>query len=126
MQAITCRSSGTSHCTPIAARRTCCLGLAGGGLGRVGDEIREHDAARRELGPRGQPRSCWKVQWPAARRPMLVVGHQSVLGQVLGQLLRIEGGQCPVPKDAVWWLRTRERDGEVQVQLAAVQPPDFV
>ncbi len=65
------------------------------------------------------------AQWPVSRHPVLVVGHQPALGNVLGQLLRIEGGQCPIRKGAVWWLRSRERDGELQVVVVAVQPPDF-
>jgi phosphohistidine phosphatase len=31
-----------------------------------------------------------------------------------------------VRKGAVWWLRHRERDGELGVSLHAVQSPDFL
>lgn len=81
---------------------------------------------RPELGP-GEPAASLLelVQWPQARHAMLVVGHQPMLGEVLAQLLRIEGGHCPIRKGAAWWLRTREREGELQVLLVAVQPPDF-
>ena len=61
------------------------------------------------------------AQWPSARHVVLVVGHQPVLGDTIGRLLRIEGGTSPVRKGAVWWLRTRERDGQTQTVLWAVQ-----
>ncbi|MFL5410116.1 MAG: SixA phosphatase family protein, partial [Myxococcales bacterium] len=33
------------------------------------------------------------AEWPSAIRPVMIVGHQPVLGQVIAQLLRIEGGE---------------------------------
>ena len=81
---------------------------------------------RPDLGPDAAASQLLEaVQWPHARHATLVVGHQPMLGDVLGQLLRIEGGHCPIRKGAAWWLRTREREGELQVVLVAVQPPDF-
>jgi phosphohistidine phosphatase len=61
------------------------------------------------------------AQWPSAKQAVLIVGHQPVLGETIAQLLRIEGGSCAVRKGAVWWLRTRERDGLEQTVLWAVQ-----
>ena len=65
------------------------------------------------------------AQWPNARQPVMIVGHQPALGQAIAQLLRIEGGNCAIRKGAVWWLRTRERDGQEQAVLWAVQNPDL-
>ncbi|MGZ5179602.1 MAG: phosphohistidine phosphatase SixA [Ramlibacter sp.] len=80
---------------------------------------------REELAPgAGVPQVLEAAQWPHARHPVLVVGHQPTLGQVLATLLRIEGGECAVRKGAVWWLRTRERAGELESVVIAVQPPD--
>jgi phosphohistidine phosphatase len=66
------------------------------------------------------------AQWPDARQPVLIVGHQPVLGQTLAQLLGMQGGGCPVRKAGVWWLRTRERDGQQQTVVWAVQSAETV
>ena len=62
--------------------------------------------------------------WPSATQPVLVVGHQPVLGQVVAHLLRMEGGECAVRKAGVWWLRRREIEGEEQIVVWAVQSPE--
>jgi phosphohistidine phosphatase len=49
------------------------------------------------------------VQWPAAKSPILVVGHQPNLGQTIAQLLGLQESECPVKKGALWWLRSRDR-----------------
>jgi phosphohistidine phosphatase len=64
------------------------------------------------------------VRWPRARRPVLVVGHQPTLGETVARLLLLQAGECPVRKGAVWWLRTRERDGDHQAVVIAVHSPD--
>lgn len=65
------------------------------------------------------------AQWPAARQPVLLVGHQPALGETLAHLLGIAGGSCPVRKGAAWWLRTRERAGDSQTVVIAVHSPDL-
>ncbi len=64
--------------------------------------------------------------WPTAQRPVLVVGHQPVLGQVLAQVLHMDDASCAVRKGAVWWVRCREREGRPQSVVYAVQTPDLV
>jgi phosphohistidine phosphatase len=70
------------------------------------------------------------VRWPRARDPVLVVGHQPTLGQVVAQLMTgqesLLGEPWSIKKGAVWWLKGRERDGAWQVTLHAVQSPDFL
>lgn len=66
------------------------------------------------------------AQWPAAKQPVLLVGHQPVLGATVARLLGIEAGNCPVRKGGVWWLRTRERDGLEQTVVWAVQSPESI
>lgn len=66
------------------------------------------------------------VRWPDAREPVLVVGHQPVLGMAVAYLLSGQPQVWPVRKAGVWWLRVRQRDGEPQVVLHAVMTPDLV
>ncbi|VWX63630.1 Phosphohistidine phosphatase SixA [Burkholderiales bacterium 8X] len=66
------------------------------------------------------------AQWPNNKSVVLLVGHQPSLGEAIGFLLGIEQGGCAVRKGAAWWLRTRERDGDVQTVVVAVQAPEFL
>jgi phosphohistidine phosphatase len=64
------------------------------------------------------------ARWPEASEPVLVVGHQPTLGQVAALLLGEVAQTWVLKKGAVWWLRSREREGGNQVLLQAVQSPD--
>lgn len=66
------------------------------------------------------------AEWPNAPGPVVLVGHQPVLGQVLAGLLGLAQGQCPVRKGALWWLRARQRDGHLQAVVLAVLPPELL
>jgi phosphohistidine phosphatase len=57
------------------------------------------------------------ARWPDSAEPVLVVGHQPALGLVAPQ-------SWVMKKGAVWWLRSRDREGASQVVLQAVQSPD--
>ncbi|KAF1047259.1 SixA phosphatase family protein [Xylophilus sp.] len=84
---------------------------------------------RAELAPDGNVSDLLElVQWPRPRGTVLVVGHQPLLGQAIAQLLGIAGGECPVRKGGVWWLRQRQRQRLEQTQtvVVAVQSPEFL
>lgn len=66
------------------------------------------------------------AQWPESKQAVLLVGHQPVIGETLAELLGVGAGTLPVRKGAVWWLRTRERDGEQQTVVFAVNSPETV
>ena len=66
------------------------------------------------------------ARWPDAREPVLVIGHQPTLGLVAAYLLSGQAQAWPVRKGAAWWLRGREREGELQVVLHAVIAPELV
>lgn len=63
------------------------------------------------------------AQWPGAKQAVLIVGHQPVLGQTVARLLGMP--DCSIRKSGVWWLRSRERDGD-EVVVWAVQSPETV
>lgn len=66
------------------------------------------------------------VDWPNARSPVVVVGHQPTFAFVASYLLAGVEQPWSVKKGAVWWLSSRERDGAEQVVLRAVVNPDLV
>jgi len=64
------------------------------------------------------------ARWPDSDEPVLIVGHQPTLGLVAAHLLADHSQSWNMKKGAVWWLRGRDREGESQVILQAVQSPD--
>ena len=62
---------------------------------------------------------------PQLKGPVLLVGHQPYLGQLVAQLLGMKEDTCPVRKGGVWWLRTRVRDGKAQTVLLTVACPEL-
>ena len=50
----------------------------------------------------------------------------ATLGQVIARLLGLAEEDCPVRKGAIWWLRQRERGGELQTVLYTVQTPELL
>jgi phosphohistidine phosphatase len=82
---------------------------------------------RNELAPEGHVDDLLTlVGWPQTRSPILVVGHQPTLGQALSQLLGLQTPECPVRKGAVWWVRSREREGAAQTIVVTVQTPELL
>jgi phosphohistidine phosphatase len=71
------------------------------------------------------------ARWPEAREPVLVVGHQPMLGLTAAYLLagiEVDGANpWRIKKGGVWWLRCRERpDTGPEVMLVTVRSPDFL
>ena len=64
--------------------------------------------------------------WPDSKMSVLITGHQPVLGQAIAYLLGIPSGECAVRKGAVWWLRSRVRDGATQTIVVSVQTPELL
>lgn len=66
------------------------------------------------------------VRWPDAREPVLVIGHQPTLGLAAAYLISGQAQAWAVRKGAAWWLRGREREGQLQIVLHAVVSPELV
>jgi len=66
------------------------------------------------------------ANWPDARDPVVIIGHQPALGAVASLLLAGEEGNWTVRKGAVWWLSNRNRSGPAAVVLRVAIGPDFV
>ena len=66
------------------------------------------------------------ADWPRARVPVVVVGHQPTLGQVASLLLAGEVQDWSIKKGAVWWLSARERSGGSRIVLRTVISPDLL
>lgn len=64
--------------------------------------------------------------WPDSKMSVLIVGHQPVLGKAVAYLLGLPQGECSVRKGAVWWLRSRVRDGATQTVVVSVQTPELL
>jgi len=82
---------------------------------------------RDELLPGADPAAVLTLAgWPDGRGPVVIVGHQPTLGQVIGALLGLPDTECPMRKGAIWWLRQRERGGKMQTVIVTVQTPELV
>ena len=66
------------------------------------------------------------ADWPDARDPVLVVGHQPTLGAVASFLLSGDEAWWSVKKGAVWWLVNRDRQDSPAVALRVVIGPDLL
>ncbi len=66
------------------------------------------------------------ADWPHSKVPVVVVGHQPTLGHVASFLLAGETQEWAFKKSGIWWLSSRERDGEQQTVLRAVISPDLL
>jgi phosphohistidine phosphatase len=66
------------------------------------------------------------VNWPEAREPVLVVGHQPTLGRVASFLLAGDEMDRAMRKGAVWWLSNRVHQEPAAVVLKVAIGPDFI
>ena len=64
--------------------------------------------------------------WPDSKTPVVIIGHQPALGWAASRLLCNRQQDWPIRKGAVWWLSSRDRDGEDQVVLRAMISPELL
>ena len=79
------------------------------------------------LGPEGTMDDLLHVaRWPDAREPTLIVGHQNTLGLTAAYLMAGLTHPWSLRKGSVWWLRQRERRGQVEVILHLAASPEYL
>ncbi len=79
------------------------------------------------LAPEATGEALLKVaKWPDGNEPVLVVGHQPTLGFVAAYLLSEHPQPWVIKKGAVWWIKSRDKEGLSQVVLQAVQVPEYL
>lgn len=66
------------------------------------------------------------AQWPSCEATVMLIGHQPGLGALIAHVLGFEEKLCAVKKGAVWWLRARERAGQLETVLVTVQTPEYL
>jgi len=64
--------------------------------------------------------------WHESKMTVLIVGHQPVLGRAVAYLLGVPQGDFSIRKGAVWWLRSRVREGTTQTVVVSVQTPELL
>ncbi|MFM0647422.1 phosphohistidine phosphatase SixA [Paraburkholderia bryophila] len=65
--------------------------------------------------------------WPrGVAQTVVIVGHQPTLGHVAARLLGNSDASWPLKKAGVWWIASRERDGDDQAVLRAAITPDLI
>lgn len=80
-----------------------------------------------EIGPGADPREVLRVaNWPNARDPVLIVGHQPTLGQVAALLLSGAPQYWEIKKASAWWFVQREPNDPDSLYLKAVMAPDLI
>lgn len=80
-----------------------------------------------ELAPGADPVAVLQAaNWPHAKEPVLVVGHQPTLGQVAALLLSGRPQEWEMKKANAWWLVQRDPQDPYSVYLKAVMAPDMV
>lgn len=61
--------------------------------------------------------------WPRAAEPIVLVGHQPLLGEIAAYLMTRRTESWPIKKGAIWWFRCEERGGAIASELVACVPP---
>lgn len=80
-----------------------------------------------ELGPGAGPRELLRAaNWPDAREPVLVVGHQPTLGQGAALLLSGRPQYWNIRKASAWWFVQRGPDDPEGLYLRAVMAPELL
>ncbi len=80
-----------------------------------------------EIGPQASAESLLSAaNWPEAKEPVLIIGHQPTLGQVAALLLAGSTQDWTIRKANIWWIAQRERGDINSNYLKAMVSPELV
>ncbi|QRX82159.1 histidine phosphatase family protein [Glaciimonas sp. PAMC28666] len=66
------------------------------------------------------------ANWPNSREPVLLIGHQPILGQVAAMLVTGEKKEWSIRKGSAWWIAQRERGDITTTFLKAIMSADLI
>ena len=91
------------------------------------DALERRYTIRDELAPGSQPASILAMaQWPTAKHPVVIVGHQPALGQIASLLICGEENELQVRKAGIWWISKRPGDDHPRPILRAAICPEYL
>lgn len=64
--------------------------------------------------------------WPDGEGTVIVTGHQPTLGMTAARALTGREEAWSLKKGAIWWLRAKEKGGQVEAVLIAVISPEML
>ena len=63
--------------------------------------------------------------WPNSREPVLIVGHQPQLGEIVTRLIP-SMRDCVIRKGNVWWISQKDGLDQPETYLKAVMTPELI
>lgn len=63
--------------------------------------------------------------WPHSREPVLIIGHQPHLGDVVTKLIP-SFQHCPIRKGNVWWISQKESEDNPATFLKVIMTPELI
>jgi phosphohistidine phosphatase len=80
-----------------------------------------------ELAPDATPQAMLAAaNWPNANEPVLIVGHQPVLGQVAALLIGGSVQYWTIRKGNAWWISQHDREDGAGSFIRAVLAPELI
>jgi phosphohistidine phosphatase len=80
-----------------------------------------------QLAPGAGPQDLLRAaNWPNAKEPVLIVGHQPTLGQVAALLVGGRDQEWEIKKANAWWIVQREPQDPYSTYLKAVMAPELI
>jgi phosphohistidine phosphatase len=66
------------------------------------------------------------LKWPTQQRPVLLVGHQPWIGELVSELLGSETCNVSVSKGSVIWMRSNSSELTSETRILVMQSPKFL